>query len=136
MKKLITLFALLCTAIVFAAPRSASTTTYSSRGGLAGTSHSTRSSGGTINTTYHDGRGRLEGRSTTTHSGNNTTTTYYEGIGGVDIELSKPGLQFYGEDDENHTEELKTLEKMGKYFTGSSWELAILKRMEEISNGQ
>lgn len=65
-----------------------------------------------------------------------TTTTHYEGIGGVDIELSKPGLQFYGEDDENHTEELKTLEKMGKYFTGSSWELAILKRMEEISNGQ
>ncbi len=65
-----------------------------------------------------------------------TTTTHYEGIGGVDIELSKPGLQFYGEDDENHTQELKTLEKMGKYFTGSSWELAILKRMEEISNGQ
>ena len=65
-----------------------------------------------------------------------TTTTHYKGIGGVDIEFTEPGLRFYGEDDESRTQELETLELPIEYFEGSSWELAILKRMEEISNGQ
>ena len=66
----------------------------------------------------------------------NTTQTYYEGIAGVDIALTKPGLQFYGNDNEKHKEELKTLKKMVKYFKGSEWETLINSRIEEISNAK
>ena len=62
--------------------------------------------------------------------------TYYEGVAGVDIKLSKPGLQFYGKDKENHKEELKTLKKMIKYFKGSEWEILINSRIKEISNAK
>lgn len=66
----------------------------------------------------------------------NSTQTYYEGIAGVDIALTKPGLQFYGNDNEKHKEELKTLKKMVKYFKGSEWETLINSRIEEISNAK
>lgn len=66
----------------------------------------------------------------------NTLRTYYEGVAGVDIKLSKPGLQFYGKDKENHKEELKTLKKMIKYFKSSEWETLINSRIEEISNAK
>ena len=62
--------------------------------------------------------------------------TTYEGIAGVDIALTKPGLQFYGKDNEKHKEELKTLKKMVKYFKGSEWETLINSRIEEISNAK
>ena len=61
---------------------------------------------------------------------------YYNGIAVVDIKLTKPGLQFYGNDNEKHTEELKTLKKMVKYFKGSEWETLINSRIEEISNAK
>ena len=59
-----------------------------------------------------------------------------DGIAGVDITLTKPGLQFYGEDNEQHTQELKTLKKIVKYFKGSDWETVIRARIEEISNAK
>jgi hypothetical protein len=70
------------------------------------------------------------------HLGYDSIKTIYEGIGGVDITLTKPGLQFYGNDKENHKEELKTLKKMVKYFKGSAWETLIKSRIEEISNAK
>jgi len=69
----------------------------------------------------------------TTYVGRNVYT-YYEGIAGVDIILTKPGLQFYGKDNKKHSQELKALKKMLKYFKGSDWEQVILNRIEEISN--
>ena len=62
------------------------------------------------------------------------TKFIYEGIGGVDFQLTKPGLQFYNVDDSKHTQELKTLKKIAKYFKGSEWGDLINSRIEEISN--
>ena len=40
------------------------------------------------------------------------------------------------EDNEKHTQELKTLKKIVKYFKGSEWETVIRARIEEISNAK
>lgn len=73
---------------------------------------------------------------TISYSANYTSkNTYIEGIAGVDIALVKPGLQYYGADNKKHSQELKTLKKVYKYFKGSEWEKVIQARIEEITNG-
>ena len=56
----------------------------------------------------------------------------YEGISGVDVKLTKPGLVYYDLNDSEHKNEKEALKTIQPYFKGTSWEPVIAKRIEEL----